>query len=406
MQVVDEPGPVVVVAHDTTQFTFGGKSRAEAVGHLPGENAGFLGHFALGVSSDEGSIPLGVLAMKPIHREPAKRRTATERRADDRSRSFEEKESYRWVTLAADAEVALGGHPAIHVMDREADDYVLLAALQEAGRRFVVRSAGNRLLLTDEPEKQKLKDALQDSEDVLFRDVELNARTKAVKGKRPLREVRVARLHIRACRVTFPRPQSESKAGPAKTLSVNVVEVFEPAPPEGEEAIAWRLMTTEPIATPEDRARVVDFYRARWRIEEFFKALKTGCAYEKRQLESEHSLLNALAILVPVAWRLLLLRHLARNMPEEKASAVFSEDQLNLLRLLSKRVKLTAGRLDPYRAVADPPARGRKPPASRRGARGARSRGNDIDLGRSDPACSGARRRSGMAPEGVTWLCI
>ncbi len=142
--------------------------------------------------------------------------------------------------------------------------------------------------------------------------------------------------------MTFPRPQSESKAGPAKTLSVNVVEVFEPAPPEGEEAIAWRLMTTEPIATPEDRARVVDFYRARWRIEEFFKALKTGCAYEKRQLESEHSLLNALAILVPVAWRLLLLRHLARNMPEEKASAVFSEDQLNLLRLLSKRVKLTA----------------------------------------------------------------
>ncbi len=115
--------------------------------------------------------------MKPIHREPAKRKSGTERRADDRSRSFEEKESYRWVTLAADAEAALGEHPAIHVMDREADDYVLLAALQEAGRRFVIRSAGNRLLLTEEPGKQKLKDALTDSEDVLFRDVELNART-------------------------------------------------------------------------------------------------------------------------------------------------------------------------------------------------------------------------------------
>jgi hypothetical protein len=47
----------------------------------------------------------------------------------------------------------------------------------------------------------------------------------------------------------------------------------------------------------------VDCYRGRWTIEEYFKALKTGCQYERRQLETAHSLLNALAILAPVAWR-------------------------------------------------------------------------------------------------------
>jgi hypothetical protein len=42
-------------------------------------------------------------------------------------------------------------------------------------------------------------------------------------------------------------------------------------------------MTTEPIDTPEQILAVVDGYRHRWKIEELFKALKTGCAYEKRQ---------------------------------------------------------------------------------------------------------------------------
>ena len=72
-------------------------------------------------------------------------------------------------------------------------------------------------------------------------------------------------------------------------------------------------------------------------IEEYFKALKTGCAYEKRQLETAHSLLNALALLAPVAWRLLLLRHLSREAPERPASAALTPTQLAVLRAVAKR---------------------------------------------------------------------
>jgi IS4 transposase len=39
-------------------------------------------------------------------------------------------------------------------------------------------------------------------------------------------------------------------------------------------------MTTEAVETAEQVAAVVDAYRARWLIEEFFKALKTGCGFE------------------------------------------------------------------------------------------------------------------------------
>ena len=74
-----------------------------------------------------------------------------------------------------------------------------------------------------------------------------------------------------------------------------------------------------------------------WTIEEFFKALKTGCQFEKRQLESAESLLNALAILSQVAWRLLLLRHLARSTKPNPAAQALTAKQLDVLRAVAKR---------------------------------------------------------------------
>src|SRR5206468_9989736 len=108
-----------------------------------------------------------------------------------------------------------------------------------------------------------------------------------------------------------------------------------PAP--GEPAVEWFLLTNLPIGTSEEIAFAVDCYRGRWTIEEYFKALKTGCQYEKRQLESKHSLLNALAILAPVAWRLLLMRHLARHAPDAPARDALTPTQLEVLKAVSKK---------------------------------------------------------------------
>ena len=55
------------------------------------------------------------------------------------------------------------------------------------------------------------------------------------------------------------------------------MHVFELGPPAGAPAVEWLLLTTLPVDTPEALAFVVDSYRARWVIEEYFKALKTGC---------------------------------------------------------------------------------------------------------------------------------
>jgi hypothetical protein len=99
--------------------------------------------------------------------------------------------------------------------------------------------------------------------------------------------------------------------------------------------VCWRLVTNLPIDTPEQVAFAIDAYCARWAIEEFFKAIKTGCQYERRQLESCRALLNALAVFSVIAWRLLLLRYTARTAPDAPASSVLTSQQIRVLSRLS-----------------------------------------------------------------------
>ena len=54
-----------------------------------------------------------------------------------------------------------------------------------------------------------------------------------------------------------------------------MVYAKEKDPPDDMEPVDWLLLTSEPIDTDEQILEVVDIYRARWLIEEYFSALKT-----------------------------------------------------------------------------------------------------------------------------------
>jgi hypothetical protein len=169
---------------------------------------------------------------------------------------------------------------------------------------------------------------------VCTRSVPLSKRQKTrfrvnTKQKLP-RESRQATLSIGAGTVEIRAPNYYSKAS-AQTVPLHVVWVREVDVSEGIEPVEWTLMTTEPIETEADILAVVDSYRHRWGIEELSKALKTGCAYEKRQLGSYQTLVNALALLLPIAWNLLRLRTLARDDRKLPASAVLSSVELQVL---------------------------------------------------------------------------
>jgi hypothetical protein len=331
--------PVVRVVHDTTTFRFQGDR--EGLGVIRGGAMGFLCHVALAICADESREPLGVLGVRPyIHEGATAHRgmTRSQRVAASRTKPREERESSRWEKLANEVSKVLPkGVRALHVMDQEADDYDLFAELHLAKLSFVIRAS---------PERQTTntglcaRDVLAMKPARLFRTVSLNPRSprKAVasRGGHPTRAERGAQLKIRWGLITIPRRQYTQ--ADVRELSFWAVHVFEPKPPVGEEAIEWMLLTSEPVTNFAQATEVVDHYRARWVIEEYFKALKTGCAFEKRQLTTFDGLVRALALFVPMAWRLLVLRFLGRAPQPGSANQLLDEEQLMLLRaLLAKR---------------------------------------------------------------------
>jgi hypothetical protein len=316
----------VVAVHDTTIFEFSGEKDREGLGPLRGKGQGFLGHFALAVAPGELRRPLGVVALQAVVRE--------HRRGKPRVPAGELK---RWQLGVELAEERLQHRAVIHVMDREADSYDLWSSLVQSRRRFVIRSRWNRQLA--DAGELRLSDALAKMTTVVERMVELSPRKQQKivfnRKRRPARSGRLARLALSATRVVLRRATTADSASPP-TLELNVVHVREVETHGENQPVEWTLATTEPIATVADIERVVDVYRARWMIEEYFKAIKTGCAYEKRQLESMHTLLNGLAVFVPIAWRLLLLRTLSRDASSEPATNALTDTQLAVLRATVK----------------------------------------------------------------------
>ena len=324
---------IVLVVHDTTEFRFPGDKR-KGLGKLGGAH-GFLGHFSLAVLPNEVNEPLGLLCLQTWTRVgPSVTRMLRDRQISDHvARSAEGRESERWLYAVGAAEEAVDGRTSlIHVMDSEADDYALMSAMVADGQRFVVRLGQDRVV---EGSDEKVRANGVHAPTIATRIVQLSRRSQPIDPKdrrRGARNERQATLAIATRTLQLRRPNKLPAAFPA-SLEVNVVYVTELNPPSEFEAVEWILLTSEPIESKEQILRIVDHYRARWIIEEYFKALKTGCDFQKRQLESWDTLLVALGLFAPIAWNMLRLRALARSAPDTPASRALTDAQIQVLQL-------------------------------------------------------------------------
>ena len=60
--------------------------------------------------------------------------------------------------------------------------------------------------------------------------------------------------------------------------------------PPGEEPIEWILLTNRPVESAEAAREVVEDYACRWMVEDYHKAMKTGCGIEETQMTTLHGL--------------------------------------------------------------------------------------------------------------------
>ena len=342
----------VLAIHDGSDlaFAFDGVLR-EGFGRL-GNQQGIQALVSLAVAfSEDGESmtlnddhePLGVLACQTwagsrvatrVTKSRKKRPTTTPKRTGTRWGRITGAE---WLASIAKSREAAGPEtPLIHVIDREADGLELYATMQQNRERFVIRANRNRnvrLLEDGIDEFEKFEEAAARLPRCFEEAIHVAKRGHTAPHQRnPPRAARLAHLTYAAGHIQIKKSWELGHDDSVPTfLTLNLVHVKERDAPQDEEPIEWFLITSEPIATESDVRRVVRIYRARWLIEEFFKALKTGCAIEKRQVESRQALEGILAISLVVAWRLLFLRHKSRIDAEAPPSVAFTELELDLM---------------------------------------------------------------------------
>lgn len=311
-------GEVALAVHDTTTLSFRDEGQREGFGTVSGGAQNLWTHATLLVKADGSRCPLGLVALS----------TETSMRHG------------RWADHVEEAESWMGGAgQLVHIMDREADDYALYAKLAATKARFVIRLKHDRRV-ADGDSAIKVSNALSRAVVIAEREVMLGARHTPRGSKtrkiHPPRTARVATLSVASTPITLLKPV-ERKGDLAGHLEMYAVRVWEASPPIGEPAVEWTLLTSEPCDSAEALLRVVDWYRARWLIEEFFKAMKTGCSIEKRQLESFGSFSNAVAFFAPIAWQLLLLRYRAQHEQDADGRASLPDGMLEVLRHIARK---------------------------------------------------------------------
>jgi hypothetical protein len=330
--------PAVLLLQDTTTLTFHSRAALAELGPVNdgSQTKGFFAHTTLAVDADSHKV-LGVLEQHTWVRSPRKKpkdETASQRKKRAReSEHWGDNQRAAAKVMAEVAQAASQDPPRmVAVFDREGDIFEALETLDELGHSFVIRAERNRLLDTEDDAKHYSLDELRLAPVVGHKTVNVRAR-----AGRPARE---AQLEIRAMTASVKPPRNRGRKG--ESLAINLVLALETNAPPGVEPLCWYLITREPIATEGDVLRVVDYYEARWIIEEFHMGLKTGCACEDRQMETAHALQNFLAIATPIACRLLQLRDAARrDIPIEQCT-VLNATEMKVLRALRPRMMAKA----------------------------------------------------------------
>src|SRR5713226_1350741 len=333
----------VLLIQDTTEVDYQQHPTTTGLGPIGnGTHHGYLLQSVLAVVPGSREV-LGLMHQEPFLRQPAPK-SETRRQREQR-----ERESQVWERSVQ----AIGTPPAgvqwIHVGDRYSDIFSFLSLCRQQQCDFVVRAAQDRCvdLLVEQADTplpprshhrrragqpaaakpQHLFEVVRGWAAVGEQDVPLEA-SKQTKA-------RVAHVVISfgCLRLLPPEHQQASQVRP---LVVWVVRVWEPSPPEGVEALEWVLLTSVPTATLAQAWERVDWYRARWIVEDYHQGLKTGCSIEERQLQSYEALRRLLGLLAPTAVRLLQLRAVARETPERLASEILPTDLVQVVALLAK----------------------------------------------------------------------
>jgi hypothetical protein len=309
--------PVILAVQDTTSIDYATHLATAGLGPTSAKGGhGLLCHGTLAFTPER--LPLGVVSLRLWARDAAKPKQRTTRR----SRAIEDKESYKWlesVRAVAALQQRVPGSRCVSVGDRESDVFEFFTEAQALGVHVLTRAAWDRNV--EGPEKQVFA-SLAVAPVVAHKVLALPANAK--------RKARTAELEIRACPLTLKSPRNGLASG-LSPIALWGVWAYEPQPPAGVEPLDWKLLTSVPVTSAEDALERLEWYAARWGIEQWHKILKSGCRIQMRQLESAERLERLLTVYAVIAWRILYATLLARLVPDMACTAILQAEEWQAL---------------------------------------------------------------------------
>ena len=336
----------VLCIQDGTRLNFTRRGQTQGLGAIGSNQTGAVARglelqTTLAVNPD--GVALGVL--RAAFDAPAPNPEAEEGKPSAKPR--EERKSFRWIEGLRDcaqAAESLSETRVVCVMDREADFRDLFIEHRTAAPQvdLLVRAKADRVLGKEQtPDGQtvsrRLFDTVRNAPAQGTAQVEvqrLSARVKASKqARKDRREARVAEVTLRYQPVALPCPGNAP-------VELRVVHVREQTPPAAAEPLEWFLLTTLQVTSAADATRILQWYARRWRIEEYFRVLKSGCKVEELQHHSAERLERAMAIKMVIGWRIQLMVQLGREVPDLPADLLFSDGELRVLATFARSRKL------------------------------------------------------------------
>lgn len=306
----------VLLAHDWSKLDYGGHKSKKDLAQLTHEyDIGYELTTALLIEAHTGS-PLAPMQMHvrtadAVYSTAASPPTTSDHHLAQLQPTMEEVESWDLPRRV------------VHVIDREADSLGDFREWAPAGHLFLVRCDDRRVLWDGQPWLiSEIVDHFDQAEE--FEDV-----------REVLFQGTAARQEVAEATIVLHRPHKTRIDGKQRDFSGEPLEVRLVATrvvdPDGSLLAEWTLLTTVPQAGA-DAAQIALWYYWRWRIESFFKLLKShGLQVEHWQQECGAAIARRLlvaAMACVVVWNLQ-----QRNTPEAE------ETKHLLIRLSGRRMK-------------------------------------------------------------------
>jgi hypothetical protein len=313
----------VLAIQDTSELKFATtQDNRRGLGKVKkGKSYGVLLHAMMAVDAEDGAL-LGLVSGDVWTR-------SAEVTASHAKRPLADKESRRWSDTVVSARPVLAAAACVTVVnDREGEFFA----------HWCRTPAGNVHLLTRLMNDHAVVEGGTVRGAIAGRPLAGTARIEL--RERHDRPARPADLEVRFGTMLIKRPRNTVERDLPEHRPVSVVEVCEPDPSSAAEPVHWILLTSHPVETFDQACRIVDWYRCRWTIEQFFRTLKRqGMRVEDSQITQADRLCKLVAIAAKAAAIVMMLVHARDGKSLQPADLALSADQISFIERLNHKIQ-------------------------------------------------------------------